>query len=154
MLSIYGIAALFAGMIMVIISVLQALGKQNNVLLNMIIGLAFKLILNMVLVSIPSVNIYGAAWSTVAGLGYIFFSNFICLVRENRIKINLFSSIFKSLISAFACGISAYLISNMNDNMLFTVLSILVAGIVYLIFLCLFKTFSLKELKELITKKD
>ena len=154
MLSIYGIAALFAGMIMVIISVLQALGKQNKVLLNMIIGLAFKLILNMVLVSIPSVNIYGAAWSTVAGLGYIFFSNFICLVRENRIKINLFSSIFKPLISAFACGISAYLISKMNDNMPFTILSILVAGIVYLIFLCLFKTFSLKELKELIAKND
>lgn len=152
MLSIYGIAALFAGMIMVLTSVLQANGKQNTALINIVIGLVLKFVSNIILVSIPSINIYGAALSTLFGIGYIAIANFVCIMNIKEIKILVFSSIFKPFISALICGISAFLFYQINNNKFITIISILLAGIIYLVFLCLFKTFSLKELKKFLGK--
>jgi len=152
MLSIYGIAALFAGLIMVLTSVLQANGKQNTALINIIIGLFLKFVSNIILVSIPSINIYGAALSTLLGIGYIAIANFVCIMNIKEIKILVFSSILKPFISALICGISAFLFYQINNNKFITIISILLAGIIYLVFLCLFKTFSLKELKKFLGK--
>lgn len=150
MLSVYGLAALFAGLIIVFTSILQASKKQNKAFLNIVIGLIIKLFLNFVLVSIPSVNIYGSVISTLICFGYIAVSDYISI--SDIIKIKLFSSIFKPLISAMICGISAFAIVRIIEFKYSIVFGICVAGIVYLIFLYILKAFSLNEFKEILGK--
>ena len=154
MLSLYGFAALFAGMITVLTSLLQALGKQNKALINIVIGLFVKLLCNIIFTSVPSINIYGSVIGSIIAFGFISISNFMCLLCEKKVEINLISSVLKPFISGMFCGISAFLVSQISDSKAITILSIGVGGVVYLIFLCVFRTFKISELKELIGKNN
>lgn len=152
-LSIYGFAALFAGIITVLTSILQATDKQNAALNNFVIGLIIKVISNVVLVSIPRINILGAAISTLLCFGYIVIAHFVVMIFGSHISPDFKGSIFKPFLSGLICGITALLFCKISDFSYITILGILVAAVIYIVFLVIFRAFTMTEIKSFFAKK-
>ena len=71
------------------------------------------------------------------------------LMIQNGIKhLNFLTTFFKPLFSAVLCAITALLISAYNDGKVFTLLAIGAAGVVYFIFIFLFRTFEKSEISD------
>lgn len=151
LLSIYGIAALFGGMAVPATSVLQAIGKQKNVLVNIIAGIIVKLLCNLILTPIASINICSAAIGTSACFVVIFVLNILCLVKNEGVCWGVVECFVKPLFASVLCGFTAYVIRVlMGETKVITIVSIPVAGIVYLLLLCLLKIIKKSELVEMI----
>ncbi|MDO4607754.1 MAG: polysaccharide biosynthesis protein [Clostridia bacterium] len=142
MLQIYGFAAIFAGLAIPLINILQAIGKEKISLLNVAYGAVIKVIVNFIFVSIPQLNVKGAAIGTLASYIIIFFANFFSVIKFTKMKPNVFNIIFKPFFAGVCCGLTT-LILNINFLGKFgTVIEIAVSAIVYFIILVLFNTFS------------
>ena len=152
MLLIYGISALFAGLITVLTAILQSAGKQNAALLNFLIGLILKIIGNILFVAFPKINIFGSALSTALFFSFVCIAHFYVLMKNIRILPDFKSVIIKPLISAFLCGISAFLICKISDSGIITVISIAVAVVVYFVSSAIFKTFTIAEIGGFLKK--
>ncbi len=149
-LSFYGIAALFAGFIMPLTAVLQAVNKQKTALISFIIGLIIKAIGNVILISVPRLNIYGSAISTVLCFMTVFIIHLISLIKFKDLKINIKAVFLKPIFSAFLCGFVAYFVCKISESSFITAVSILLGGLIYLGSSVLLKCFSLDEIKEII----
>ncbi len=153
LLSVYGVAALFGGMAVPATSLLQALGKQKNALLNIAAGLGVKLICNLCLTPIKSINVYAAAIGTSVCFVVIFLLNMVGLVRSFGFLPNIKDSIFKPLIASLLCGMTAVTVQNITGYTKFSIIfTIMLAGVVYLAVLCIFKTIRKSEICEILKK--
>ena len=141
MMIIYGFAAIFAGLAVPMTSMLHAVKKQVAAVRNVAIGAAIKVIVNFIFVSIPSINIIGAAVGTLAGYIFVFAAHLVTLIRHTGVTPNLFKSLGKPLIAAFGCGIAAYFMSLLGDSRLVTLAAIAVAAVVYFALLVAMNTF-------------
>ncbi len=141
MLRIYGLAAAFAGLAIPMISMLQAIGKEKISLRNVAIGAVLKIVVNFVLVGIPTINIKGAAIGTLASYFFIFIANLLSLIKHTGVKPNIWKTVLKPLIAAAACGFSTVILNLSSIGKIGTVLEIGVAAIVYLIVLVILNTF-------------
>ncbi len=141
MLRIYGLTAIFAGLAIPMISMLQAIGKEKISLRNVAIGAALKVIVNFVFVGIPNINIKGAAIGTFASYLFIFVANFLSLIKYTGVKPNIWKTILKPSIAAFFCGLSTVIINLSAMGKMVTILEIAVAAVVYLVVLVALNTF-------------
>lgn len=141
MLRIYGLAAIFAGLAIPMISMLQAIGKEKISLRNVAIGAALKVIVNFVFVGIPTVNIKGAAIGTFVSYFFIFIANLLSLIKYTGVKPNIWKTILKPFIAASACGISTIILDLSLMGKIGTILEIGVAAIVYFVVLVVLNTF-------------
>ena len=148
-LGLYGVVALFAGLCVPITSLLQAVEKQKVALINIVLGMLLKFALNLTLIRIPEINIYGSVLATIACYILIFVLHFICVLKTLKFLPNLKECFLKPLFSALVCGIVAYLISKAFNNNLGIVVSIGFAGAIYFLLLFIFKEIKLEEIKEL-----
>lgn len=139
-LIILSCAAAFAGPSMALASALQGINKQKSVLINFSIGLLVKILLNILLVDMVSLNIYGSAISTAVCYLYIFISN-ILVIKKSGLLADIKNTILKPLFSALLCGVSAYFILKLSSSNLITVLAIAVAGVVYFAILAFSRCF-------------
>ena len=109
-----------------------------------------KLILNLILVPIPSIGVNGAAWASVA-CHAVAFSIAITALRKN-IKLDLTFSQFviKPLIAVGIMGICSYFIysslSGIIIQNLATIIAIISAVIIYGLAIIVLKVFSKDEL--------
>lgn len=141
LLKIFGIAAVFAGLAIPLTGMLQAIGKQKGALINIAVGAAVKLALGLITVSVPEINIKGAAFSTLACYAVIFVLHMTALLKGKEISLNIKSVFLKPLVSAAFCGLAARLVFNFGDSFIVTVSAIFAAVAVYIICLILVKTF-------------
>lgn len=141
MLSIYGIAAVFAGVSVPMTNMLQAVGKQVASLRNVAIGALIKVVFNYIFVSIPQFNIKGAAMGTCICYVFIFIANTTTLVRATGIVPNFFNALGKPTISAIACGFAAYGVSLLGDTKIHTLVAIIAAVVTYFVALVILNTF-------------
>ncbi len=141
MLRIYGAAALFAGLAIPMISMLQAIGKEKISLRNVAIGAVLKVIVNLIFVGIPSINVKGAAIGTFASYFFIFCANLLSLIKYTGIVPNIYKAILKPFIAAFACGMITFILDLSSMGNIGTILEIAVAAVVYVVALILLKTF-------------
>ena len=140
MLSIYGFAAIGVGLSIAFTTILQSMGKQNIAFLNFAVGLLLKLVFNIVLVSIPFLNIYGSAISTVICYCFVLIVDFIILFKSGLIP-DIKNTIVKPMISAVFCGSIAFVITLISSSKLITLLAVLLSAVVYILALLLLKTF-------------
>lgn len=159
MLTILGLALLFAGLSMPSTNMLQAIGRQNVPVKNMAVGALLKLVVNFILVGIPSINIYGAAVGTFVCYLYIVCANVYCLSKYTHIRINLLSVFIKPFVSALFCGVAAWASFGIFSRVLTPLvgtgtrlsalvtggLAIVVAGAVYVICILLFRALSRED---------
>ena len=140
-LRVLGIAAVFVALSSPTNSMLQAVGKVNVPVKLMLLGGFLKLAVNFVLVPVPSVNIQGAPYGTLLCYGLIVCISIPVLCRSAGITIRFQDVFLKPLFSGILCGVTAWtsygLFSRLVGNTIATGLSILLAGIVYVVVLLL-----------------
>ncbi len=148
MLAIYSVAGILAGLAVVMGCVLQAINRQNSVLLNVLAGIGVKVVLNLTLSAIPRLNIFGSIYSTLICFAVVLILNVISLLRYNRIENRVWVSLFKIFVSAVLCGIAAFLVSSLGESKFISLLAILAAMVVYFTFILLTKAFSKEDVER------
>ena len=149
LLKVFGIAAIFAGTAIPLTGVLQAIGKQKSALINIAAGAAAKLIIGILTVSVPEINIMGAAVGTLACYAVIFVLHITVLLRSKGISVNIKAVFLKPLVSALICGIAACAVLKIEETFFVTFSAILAAVVVYVICLILLKTLEEDDLSYL-----
>ncbi len=137
LLSVLGVAAAFAGISIPITNMLQAIGKQKLPVRNMAIGAILKIVVNFILVGYYKINMLGAPIGTLCCYVFIATANFICLVKHSKVMPNIVSTIVKPLIATALCCVSAFVVSEITEGSLGTLIAIMAAAMVYLIALAL-----------------
>lgn len=108
------------GLFMVISSALfgifQSIGKPYIPLVLMIISVLMKFILNPILISIPALNISGAALSSIIGYAFTAFFGLIAFKRCFHEKTGFLKAIIPNLLTGVVCGISAKIVYECLKN--------------------------------------
>lgn len=130
---------------------LQGYGKLMIPTISLGIGVFVKFMLNIILLPIPSIGIYGAAIGSVA-CHLVAFTIAITALRKN-IKLNLTFSKFvlKPIFATIIMGICSYFVYSVLKGIiverLATLISILFAAIIYVISVIVLKVFTKEEMK-------
>lgn len=148
-LQIYSVASLFAGLTIPTTALLQGISRQSQALISISVGIAVKLILNFVLVSVPTLNVFGAVIASVCCFAVTFVLNMVFLIKGLGFVPNMFVTLLKPFIAAVACGLTAFLIANNSSSKLIILLAIVCAGVVYLGLLLVLKAVTMDDGKEL-----
>ena len=140
LLSLMSVALVFSALTQTITGALQGIGKVYVPAISILVGCIFKVVLNIALIRIPSINIYGAAISSIVCQIVAFLINFFVLIRYIPIKLSLGKYIIKPLVSGIIMGgvafgiftlLSAFMGTGYINNLIATVVSIAVAAVVY-----------------------
>ncbi|MBE6810529.1 MAG: polysaccharide biosynthesis protein [Ruminococcaceae bacterium] len=148
-LRIYGLAAVFAGISIPMTSMLQSVKKELFAFINIAIGAVIKVLVNYFLVSVPSINIQGAAIGTLACFMFVFIAHLITLILSTKVIPNFWKTILKPLVSALFCGLSTIVLDLSSMGKIGTIIEIAVAAVVYLIVLVLLNTFEADDVLSL-----
>jgi stage V sporulation protein B len=135
LLQIMSISVIFLSVIQAFTAMLQSVDKQFLPVKNLIVGLIVKIILSYLLISMPLINIRGAAFSTTGAYLIILILNWVDVNTKTSIKINFSRLIIKPIIStsimAIAVWISFKVATPIIGQKLSTLASISFGGIVY-----------------------
>lgn len=142
MLTVYGLAALFAGFLVPLGGILQAVGRQNAVLLNTAAGTAVKLLVNIIAVSVPKINVMGSALGTVLCFFVIFLLDIAVLIKAVGFAPDSANVFLKPLVSAALCGLAARLTVMLGSSRGVTLLAVFAAVLVYAALIVALKTVS------------
>lgn len=143
-LSLLGIAVIFVALITPINSMLQAVGRADVPVKLMLIGGTIKIVTNFILVSIPEINVKGAPVGTILCYIFLFIASMVVLCKTTGMTPNIKATFLKPFLSAAACGLTALLsykiLSSLISLRLSTLISIILAVIIYAICLLFTKT--------------
>ena len=154
LLQLSSIALIFTALNQTISGSLQGLGKVYVPATGLLIGCVAKIILNITLIRIPEINIYGAAISSIVCQIISFSYCFTVLAKNLPLKMSLKKYIIKPLISNTLMGIIAFLtytliIKLTNINLIAITLSIGIAAIFYLVTILKLKVLTNDEIEQL-----
>lgn len=151
LLQIFSLTIIFAVLMQTTNGALQGLGRIIVPAVTSFIGVAFKLILNLVLVPNPEFGVNGAAIASVVNNFLAFFLSFIVLKRTIKLNLNFTKFILKPTIATIAmCACSYYLFTILAGGIisvkLATILSIIIAVVIYLVMVVILKVFDEDEI--------
>ncbi len=144
LLSILSIGVFFTAMLTITTSILQSYGLQRKTIVSMYSGVFVKLILNVILISNPSIGIYGAPIATVVGYFTMASINFYFIMKHIGIRIEFFKNFMKAFMASAISSIvtiAVYkLIEMLGHGTIATIVSVFATAIVYFILLLLLNT--------------
>ena len=158
LLQLVSVSLIFAALAQTMTGSLQGIGKVFVPAISLLFGCIAKIILNILLIRIPSVNIYGAAVSSIACQFISCAICFMVLRKHCRLKIQPVKYIVKPLIAGVVMGAAALgtykLVTLVTGagfvaNLIATVLAIGVAVVVYFALVFALKVMSPDEVKQL-----
>lgn len=117
-LALLSLAIIFVCIVSVTTSILQAAGHVFIPVRNMLIGGAFKILSNYILIAVPELNIGGAPISTFCCYLIIAGLNIAAIIKIIRPDFNFKDFILKPLISAIAMGVIVYIAYNLSASLL------------------------------------
>ncbi len=130
--------------------VFYGIGKQAVPAISLGIGSVVKLVLNLTLMTIPSLNIYGAVIGTIAYHIVTFIIQIALLLRYMKLSLNLVKIVLKPFASALIMSVVVFgaynLIASFSGNTIATLLSICIGAVVYLVALLFMKTLEEEDL--------
>lgn len=145
------VGVIFLSMVQSMTGVIQGLGKQMVPVVNLFIGFVLKVITLIVLMRIPSVNIQGAAISTVLCYAFAGVADTIYMMRRTKMKLHAFDLFGKPLLASLAMGGVVYLIydfiAKSGHVTVATMFSVLVGVSVYGVLVVVLRMFSPDELE-------
>lgn len=145
-----GIAAVFVGIIAPVNSAFQAVGRADIPVKLMAAGAAIKLVTNYFLLAIPRLNINAAPCGTVLCYLFIFTASLIELQNVLGARINMIPVFFKPLICGIICAIAAHtsheMLSGLIPSRFSCLISIAIAGSIYLIFVLFLRIITKNEI--------
>ena len=110
-------------------------GKVIIPVMSLVIGGLIKLVLNIVLISNPNINIYGATIGSIACQGIAFIICFAALRKHIKMKISLINHVLKPIFAAGIMGAVVwgvhYILEGITGNMIATLMAIFTGVIVY-----------------------
>jgi stage V sporulation protein B len=138
-LAVYGWGIIFLSLYQITTGIIQGYGKPVLPALFLMVGAIFKLVLNYWLVSIPSLNVVGAAIATVTAFAVAATLNVVYIMTREEIDVS-FSKVFtRPIITVMVMGVvvlgSHTLLVSLLPGRLATVAAILIGGLVYLVML-------------------
>lgn len=143
----------FSSINFILNGVLYGIGKTYVPAIALTIGSALKLGLNIWLVNIPEINIYGAVVSTVIYNILIFAIELSVVVRHIKPKINLVKCFVKPVFSSAVMGVAVFfaykLLHTAASNTISTLVSILIGVIVYALLILLTKNIEREDLESI-----
>ncbi len=151
LLSVLGIAVLFAGMMTVTNAVLQAYGQERKPIVSMVVGCGVNIIFNYLLIGTETFNIYGAPISTLLCTATVMIMNF-CFIKkyatdfDGVIKL-LYRPMAAALISVGgAFGVYMLMRVKLGVSSLFSLACIAIAAVLYLILALVFKAVETEDI--------
>lgn len=151
MLSLLAYNVIFSISMVSLQGILQGAGKFYTALKNVFIGAVVKVALNLVLVPIPSIGIYGAIISTIVASFTIFTLNYFDVKKYVGIE-NVTWKIIKTFVCAAIMGLICYLVypalNVFLDFRIAVLITICIAAAVYIGLIVITETFSLNDLKK------
>lgn len=152
-LQVMGLSVIVIAVSTPICSMLQGVGKVSTPLILYIIGMTIKVLTNYLFVSVVSINIKGAAVGSLVAYLFVCIAGMVLLIRASGVVPEFINTTLKPLIAAAACAGTAFLanslLSGHMPRVASTLLSIVAAGAIYLIFLLILRTFDETEIKML-----
>ena len=150
-LKVMGFAALVVACLTPLCSMLQGIGRVDLPLKLFCVGIIIKVVSTFLFVRIPSVNIQGGSVGTLVSHLFMLVAAMYLLVKHSGVMPNFVSTVIKPAVAAVLSAVGAYfgfkLFSMFAPLLVATALSILLAGIIYVTFLLILKTFTRNELK-------
>lgn len=136
LLIVGSISIIFLALCQTVTGVLQGIGRVKVPVVGAILGAIVKVILNALLIRIPSINVLGAVLSTTGCYAVASVFNLCMLSHIMRVRIDLLASLFKPLIGSVVMGgicFAAYkaVFAFLNSNTIATITAIFIAVIVY-----------------------
>ena len=157
LLRIMAVASFFVCIVLIENAILQASGKERLPMYSMISGSLIKILVNWVLIATPSINIVGAPVGTLVGYIWMAVFNYIFIRKTVKIKPRVSKIVGGPLLCSAIMGISALVVyygaSHVigSDSWIKMVLclgsAIVVAVIVYLVSVSVFKTITNDDMK-------
>jgi len=153
MLSMLGIACIAVCLSSFINMMFQAIGKIDIPVKLMAVGCVIKIVVNYVLVSIPSVNIKAAAMGNLMCYTSISVIGMIIITKQTRIRIDLVKTLVKPLFAGLMTGVTARLcwigLSSFIPGRISTIISCGAAAVVYVAMVLLFKLVTREQVLSL-----
>ena len=143
----------FSAMSQTIYGSLQGMGKIFVPAISVLCGGIIKVILNLVLIPIPAINIYGAPIGSIACQATAFMISFFVLRKNLPMKLSFGKYFLKPFVSAVimgGCAIFVHkLILNFAGNSIATLGAICIAGGIYFVLIGILGVFSREELSAI-----
>lgn len=151
LLQISAITIIFSVLTQTINGALQGLGKIFTPAITSTVGLIVKLILNIILIQIPEIGIYGAVIGSIVNNIVACVLSYIVLSKTVKVDVSFGKYIFKPIIATAIMGICSYfvylLLSSIIPARMATIIAIMVAIIIYLVTVVVLKILSKEEMK-------
>jgi stage V sporulation protein B len=145
------IGVLFLSVVQAVTGVLQGLNRPLVPVINLFLGGVLKVITMIILMRIPSINIQGAAISTVACYALAATLDVWVLTRVTRMKIDIYDMFIKPILASLFMGIFVYaayrVLTQAGHGMLATLASVAVGVVVYGACVVAFRLFSKADLE-------
>ncbi len=162
-MAVYGSFTFIMAMSQPLINMLQAIGKVKITMKAVSIAAIAKVVINFVLVGIPSININGAIIGTFCFYFIAVCINLTALIKETGVKFNFNSVFFKPLFCAALCAAAAWAFTGLSEKLLpafelnsristttvSAIIGIIVAVIVYVLALLFSKSIVAEDIKML-----
>lgn len=147
---ISSLAIIFTVLAQTINGALQGLGKVMVPAIAFSIGVCVKLILNIVLIRIPSIGVVGAAIGTIACNAIACIIGFTVLKKNMDIKFGISKYLIKPILATLimaVCSYAIYLgINSIITEKLATIISIGMAIVIYALAIVALKVFTKEEI--------
>ena len=108
LLALMSVSLIFSALAQTVNGSLQGIGKVFVPAIGIAVGCVIKLILNVTLIRIPSINIYGAAISSIICQISSFLVSFLVMRRYIDIKLSPAKYIVKPITASLAMGAAAF----------------------------------------------
>lgn len=149
LLMISSINVLYLSILQLTIAILQAFGKTYIPVVNLSIGLLFKIIFELILINIPYLNISGAIVSNIVCYFVPCILNVVRIKKLVPLKPSLWQTFISPAISSMAMiggiYVSLLIITNVLSYRLSSLFAFLIGAIIYFVCIMLLKTFSKDE---------
>ena len=153
LLTVLAPSIFFLGMLSITNAILQANGYERKPIYSMLSGAAVKLLSSVILISIPSVNIYGAPIGTFLCYLTITAINFYFLSKYVGITPKIVRVFVKPIICGAICAASAvaayFLLDQLLPSKVATFGAIIVAAVIYLTLILLMRGISREDVELL-----
>jgi stage V sporulation protein B len=144
------VGVIFLSLVQSMTGVIQGLGKPSVPVFNLFVGFVLKVIAMLILMSIPKVNIQGAAVSTVVLYAFAGIADTIYTMRKTGMQLDIFDSFGKpalaSLIMGLAAAVCNSLLESAGHQRLGAIVGIFVGVIIYAVLIFALSMFSPEEL--------
>ncbi len=144
------VGVIFLSLVQSMTGVIQGLGKPSIPVFNLFIGFVLKVVVMLILMNIPSINIQGAAVSTVVCYAFAGIADTVYTVRKTGMRLDIFDSLVKPAAASLVMGLAASVINNLLEaaghERLGAIVGVLVGVLIYAALMLLLGMFSPEEL--------